>query len=243
MVLTAKVAIVAALEREVWPLVRRWPAKRRSYEGRDFKFFEGAAVAVVCGGVGAGPARRAAEAMIQFYQPALLVSAGFAGALQPEVRVCDVVAPRVVIDAHDGSRIDTGTGEGTLVSFHSVVDAEQKAKLARAYGAQAVDMEAAAVARAAELHGVRFLACKAISDSCDFRMPPVTDFVGVDGDFKEARFALHVMLRPWLWSRAAQLARNSRHAARELCRALAELSETRTGQAAPMLAGPAGVKS
>jgi adenosylhomocysteine nucleosidase len=237
MVSTAKVAIVAALEREVWPLVRHWPARCGSYEGREFKFFEGDTAVVVCGGIGAGPARRAAEAVMQLYQPEVLASAGFAGALQPDVRVGDVLTARVVIDARDGSRTDMGTGEGTLVSFVGVAGAEQKAKLARAYGAQAVDMEAAAVARAAELRGVRFLACKAISDSTDFHMPPVADFVGPEGEFRDARFALHVALRPWLWRSAAQLACNSRKAALSLSGALAELSETQREAPAPMLAG------
>jgi adenosylhomocysteine nucleosidase len=237
MVSKAKVAIVAALEREVRPLVRHWPARRRPYEGREFKFFEGDTAVVVCGGIGVGPARRAAEAVIELYQPVLLVSAGFAGALQPDVRVGDVLTARVVIDAQDGSRTDTGTGEGTLLSFESVAGAEQKAKLARAYGAQVVDMEAAAVARAAEAHRLRFMACKAISDSSNFRLPPVADFVGPDGNFQDTRFALHVVLRPWLWSGALQLARNSRRAAQRLCRVLAELSEAQREPAAPVLAG------
>jgi adenosylhomocysteine nucleosidase len=243
MVSQAKVAIVAALEREVRPLVRNWRAQRRAYEGREFKFFEAEAAVVVCGGIGAGPARRAAEAVIQLYRPDLVVSAGFAGALQPAVRVGDVLTARVIIDARDGSRTDTGTGEGTLVSFDWVADGEQKARLARAYDAQAVDMEAAAVARAAELHGVRFLACKAISDGPDFRMPPVADFVGPGGNFQNARFALHVAVRPGLWRRTAQLARNSKQSAQSLGRVLAELSESRTERTTSLLAGPAGVKS
>jgi adenosylhomocysteine nucleosidase len=237
MVSKAKVAIVAALERELRPLAQRWPVRRRSYEGREFQFSEGDAAVAVCGGIGATAARRAAEALIQLYQPELLISAGFAGALQPDVHAGDVLMPGRVIDSSDGSRTDTGFGEGTLVSFDCVADAEQKAKLASAYGAQAVDMEAAAVARAAEVHGVRFLACKAISDSLDFRMPPMAGFVGPDGEFHAAKFALHVALRPWLWGKAVQLGRNSRLAADKLCRALAELSERQSKALAPMLAG------
>jgi adenosylhomocysteine nucleosidase len=236
MVSKVKVAIVAALERELRPLVRRWPVRRRSHEGREFQFFEGDAAVAVCGGIGAAAARRVAEAVIQLYQPELLISAGFAGALQPDVHVGDVLMPGRVIDSSDGSRTDTGIGEGTLVSFDSVANAEQKAKLARAYSAQAVDMEAAAVARAAAVHGVRFLACKAISDSRDFHMPPVARFVTPDGEFHAAKFALHVALRPWLWPTAARLGRNSRLAADRLCRALAELCERQSKAPAPMLA-------
>src|SRR5438876_546028 len=35
---TPKVAIVAALEREVWPLVKDWPVSHREHEGRWLKF-------------------------------------------------------------------------------------------------------------------------------------------------------------------------------------------------------------
>ncbi len=56
------------------------------------------------------------------------------------------LTPRLVIDAADGSRSDSGNGEGVLVSFGEVADPEQKASLAKAYGADVVDMEAAAVA-------------------------------------------------------------------------------------------------
>src|ERR1700745_1188872 len=35
-----KVALVAALEREVWPLVRHWTVCDREFDGRQFRFFE-----------------------------------------------------------------------------------------------------------------------------------------------------------------------------------------------------------
>ena len=98
---------------------------------------------------------------------------------------------------------------------------EQKAKLAKAYGAQAVDMEAAAVARAAESHGVRFLACKVISDANDSLMPPVGRFIGEGGRFQAFKFIAYVAFRPWLWGRVQQLARHSIIAAGKLCEALA----------------------
>ena len=85
---------------------------------------------VVCGGMGAECARRATEAVIELYRPEQLISAGFAGALEPGLPVGQVLTPRIVIDAGDGSRTDTGVGEGALVSFASVADRGQKAKLA-----------------------------------------------------------------------------------------------------------------
>lgn len=215
------VAIVAALEREVWPLVKNWKASLKQYEGKQFKVFENADTVLVCGGIGAEPARRATEAIIKLYRPELIISAGFAGALQPDIRVGQPLTPRWVVNAKDGSRSDTKIGEGILITADSVASTVQKRKLADAYGAQAVDMEAAAVARGAQIHGVRFAACKAISDSLDFQMPPMQCFIDIQGQFQTAKFVVYVSVRPWLWKSVLQLARNSATASRALCRALA----------------------
>jgi len=218
---SCKVAIVAALEREVWPLVKNWRRHYKQYEGRKFKFFEKNGAVLVCGGMGAEAARRAAEAVIGLYKPALLISAGFAGGLDPALGIGDALSPRLVIDAGDGSRTDSGTGEGVLVSFDATADSEQKASLAQAYGADLVDMEGAAVSRCAQMHGIQFMACKAVSDSREEHLPPVGGFVAVDGQFHTFRFLAHAAMRPWLWPGVARLARNSAIAAQSLCSRLA----------------------
>jgi adenosylhomocysteine nucleosidase len=216
-----KIAIVAAMEREIWPLAKDWSVAHKEYEGRSFKFFEKAPVVIVCGGIGAEPARRAAEAVINLYQPKLVISAGFAGGLHPVLSAGQMLMPQSVVDASDGSRTDSGTGEGILVSFENVADAQQKAKLADAFGAHAVDMEAAAVARSAEARGVKFLAFKVISDTHDSNLPPIMRFVNAEGKFSLVRFVGHIAVRPWLWGGVARLARNSTMAAKVLCEVLA----------------------
>ncbi len=220
-----RVAIVAALEREVWPLVKDWRVSEREYEGKRFKFFESGDEVLVCGGIGAEAARRATEAVIALYQPGVAQSVGFAGALDPELRVCAVLVPSMVIDAQDGSSVQTGNGQGVLVSVVAVASIEQKRKLAKAYGAQAVDMEAAAVARGAQARGVRFSAVKVISDEMDFEMPSMEKFIGSDATFKTGRFAAFVAVRPWLWARVMKLQRNSAIAANALCKFLQDRSK------------------
>lgn len=212
-----KIAIVAALEREVQPLIRRWRASEREHGGRRLRFYENEHAVVICGGIGSEPARRAAEAILALYQPAVIYSAGFAGALDRKLHVADIVVPRRVVNASDGSSVDTGQGEGLLISFPSVASPEQKAKLGDSYGAQAIDMEAAAVAKAAEARGVPFAAVKAISDESDFTLPLMDRFINADGQFNAPRFALFAAVRPWIWGSTLQLARNSRCAAQALC--------------------------
>jgi adenosylhomocysteine nucleosidase len=155
------------------------------------------------------------------YAPTVIYSVGFAGALDPGLKAGRVVQPAQVIDAQDCSRVILGEGQGVLVSFGAVATPAHKAKLKESFSAQYVDMEAAAVARAAQARGVEFAAVKAISDEFDFEFPSMDRFVDSDGAFRQGRFAAYVALRPWLWPRVLKLARNAKLASRALCNWLA----------------------
>ena len=228
-----KIAIVAALPREIGPLVRNWTRIQRDYQGRKFTFFEQDDSVAVCGGIGLDAARRAAEAIIALYHPTHLHSVGFAGALTSALHVGDILSPAVVIDARDGSRHPLEGGEGALVTFMAVADPKQKSKLAEAYRASAVDMEAAAVASAAQARGIAFSATKVISDELDFEIPGMARFITAEGQFNTGRFVLFVALRPWLWKSVAVLASNSKNAAHCLS---AHLERSGNDVSGPLLA-------
>jgi len=221
----SRTAIVAALEREVRPLIKSWRVSENEHGGRRFRFFEHEDVVLVCGGIGAQAARRAAEAVIALYAPAIVYSVGFAGALDQSLKVADIIQPKRVVNASDGSSVSLECGEGVLVSFASVASPEQKAKLRGSFSAQAVDMEASAVARAAEARGVGFAAMKAISDEADFTFPSMDRFVDAQGQFSETRFAFFTAIRPWLWPQVYRLARNSKLASQALCEHLGKMIE------------------
>src|SRR5271157_5468045 len=145
-----KTAIIAAMEREVRPLIRGWKVRMMEHGGRRYRLFENDEAALVCGGIGAEAARRATEALIREVKPERVISVGFAGALDSSLQVGHVLEPRTVINAADGARTEIGSGDGILVSSATVGGKEQKARLGRVYGAIAVDMEAAAVAQGAQ---------------------------------------------------------------------------------------------
>lgn len=224
--MSRRLAIIAALEREVRPLVKGWPSVKASHQGREFSFYEGEHATVVCGGIGSEAARRAAEAVIANYSPDLLISAGVAGALVSELKVGDAIFPATVIDTRDGSRHETAVhdapvgntalGRTILASYPEVASVAQKQQLTKSYGAHAVDMEGAAVALAAEVHGIPFLAVKAISDELEFEIPEISRFIR-GGQFDTTRFLLHIAIRPWLWLRVIRLARNTQIASENLC--------------------------
>lgn len=220
------VAIIAALEPEVRPLVKNWKRVAREHQGRQFIFFERGQAVAVCGGIGAEAARRATEAVINFYHPGEVWTVGFAGALQPGLKAGTLFLPDLVIDAGDGSRAQVNEGrnesKNSLVTFHAVADANQKAKLGKAFGAQAVDMEAAAVARGAQKYNLPFRAVKVISDDASFAMPDLSRFVTSNGEVQAGRIALFAIMRPWLWPGLIRLGTNSRRGAQVLCAWLAQ---------------------
>jgi adenosylhomocysteine nucleosidase len=239
-----KVGIVAALEREVRPLIRGWHTSEKVHDGRSFRFFEDQNSVLVCGGIGAEAARRATEALIVLHRPDVVYSVGYAGALSPALKVGNPIQPARVINSTDGSSIQISGGQGVLVSYSAVATPQQKIKLREAFSADAVDMEAAAVASATQSRGVEFRAVKVISDEFDFEFPSTERFVDAQGQFSEAGFALFVAVRPWLWPRVIRLARNSRHATRSLCEQLAKISGGQISSTASLQAadGPSAKK-
>jgi len=235
--LNAKIGIIAALEREVQPLVKGWFSSCVQHEGRDFAFYERGYAVVVCGGIGPERARRAAEAVIAKYSPELIISAGVAGALVPDLHVGDTIFPAVVIDTQDGSRRESAIQNApignsplartVLATYPEIASIAQKQQLAKSYGAHVVDMEAVAVARAAEKHGLPFIAIKAISDELNFELPEINRFTR-NGQFQTGKFVVYIALRPSLWLRVFRLARNTRLASENLCAWLRESVLTNT---------------
>jgi adenosylhomocysteine nucleosidase len=232
-----KIAIIAALEHELRPLIKNWPQTHAQHDGRDFTFYESPYAVATCSGIGPEPGRRASEAIIAKYSPALLISAGIAGGLTPDLKVGETIFPSTIIDARDSSRHQTAiqnapVGSSPLaktivVSSPEIAGAAQKQKLGKAYAAHAVDMEGASVARAAEAHGLPFIAIKTISDEVDFELPEMMPFFR-DGQFQTPRFVLHISIRPWLWLRVFRLARNTKIASENLCAWLRESALTNT---------------
>ena len=85
--MSVDVAIIAALEREVRPLVRGWPRRQIVSGDVTFPAFTSNRVLVVCSGIGARLARQAAVAVFDSERPRIIISAGLAGALDSQLKV------------------------------------------------------------------------------------------------------------------------------------------------------------
>lgn len=220
--MTGKIAIVAALESEITPLVKGRRAASLRVQNRTLTIFESDHALIVCGGIGPMSARIAAEAAYQHCHGhvSLFISAGFAGALQPSLRVGDIVRPAEIISDADGQRLVTTAGKSVLVSAGAIASESVKQIFAHKYNAEAVDMEAYSVGDVASIYKIPFIAIKAISDELSFPMPPLGRFVNDSGEFRTASFIGYASVRPWLWPTVLQLRRNAFMAADKLAVAL-----------------------
>jgi adenosylhomocysteine nucleosidase len=134
---------------------------------------------VIATGVG-GPAAAAAVAnAIDFHEPLWVISAGFAGALAPDLRRGHMLMASEVVQA-DASPLKVGLSVpqspglhvGRLVTVDKLIRTRQaKDSLARQHQAIACDMESYAIAEVCREKNVRFLSVRIISDALDDELP------------------------------------------------------------------------
>jgi adenosylhomocysteine nucleosidase len=211
------VGIIAALPREVAPLVKGW--KTEKLPGNRIVYLR-ENVVVACAGMGPQQVALAVSAARALLAVTELISVGLAGACDPRLGVGEVVRPGVVVDRNTGERFLDERFDTVLVSTSAIMNVAEKERLRLAYDAAAVDMEAATVARLARAHGLKFRAIKVISDAADFEMGGLSRFATEDGQFRERAFAMHAALRPWMWRKLIGLGKNSGKALKTLNEAL-----------------------
>ena len=87
-----KLAIIAALEREVAPLVKGWPISTITAQNRRITLYASDSAIVACAGIGVVNARIAAGAAYEHAHGnvAQFISAGLAGAVVSEFEVGDI---------------------------------------------------------------------------------------------------------------------------------------------------------
>ena len=220
-----RIGIIAALPGELKPLVRghqKMPVARGSGIAMWEWELGGNPVAAVCAGMGAAAARRAFTAAEFAGSLDAVVSIGWAGALTELAKPGKCYAVSEIVDSLTGERFSANSAGERLVTTGHVADAAEKHRLATSYGANLVDMEAAAVARLAQMRGIPMFCFKAVSDEVGANLPNLNPFIDVDGTMRMPAFLAHVAVRPQYWLPLAQLGRKSSVAARTLATVTAE---------------------
>lgn len=211
-----KLALIAAMPAEIALLTRKWRRFWLATQTDRFRAWQQGDAVAVASRMGGDCAALATRAAIAYLHPELVISVGWAGALDPALKVGDLVVPATVIHTDSGERFSTAAGFGELITAGTVAGAGEKQTFS-AHSALAVDMEAAAVARIAREKGVPFLAIKSISDEYDFAVPGLDRYRDPRGNFRYPSFVFHTLLRPALWPLVLRMGRNTRLSAQSLC--------------------------
>lgn len=166
----------------------------------------GRADVVVCvSGVGRVAARAAAVKLLDEVKPTRVIAAGFCGALAPDLRVGDVVTSPHIVTAD-----------------RLVTTPATKAQLRAESGADAVDMESAAVEAVCRDRGTSFRAVRAVSDTADAALSPELVKLLSGGSVSVSRAVAALLRRPALLGEFRRLGRDTAVAARTLAAALVQ---------------------
>ena len=223
--MTTRVAIIAAMPGELKPLVGGWPHSTRG----NIHFWalrnEEEEWIAACAGAGMDAATRAFAGIEDGGPIDLVLSVGWAGALTGKCEPGQAYNVAGVFDSRTGERFncDAGAGQHWLVTNPRVADEAEKRRLASAYNADLVDMEAAAVARLAAMRRIPFYCIKGVSDALDAKLPDFNRFLGATGQFQTPKFVLFALLRPWFWPALVRMGENSRKASQSIEKHLHEL--------------------
>lgn len=228
-----RIGIIAALPGELRPLVRNWERQRAGVRGLAVwkTVRNNHEVIAVSGGMGSQAAAHSVTAAEFFGSLDALISIGWAGALNASTKTGNCYRPSLVVDTKTGERFSSEGGEAKIIlaTTPRVADIKEKQRLYQSYSASLVDMEAAAVARLAQMRCIPFYCFKAVSDAPDAELPDLNEFIDAQGQMRMAPFLVHVGIRPRFWGPLIELGKNSSIAARAIAeqvnRAITELPE------------------
>jgi adenosylhomocysteine nucleosidase len=192
-----------------------WPLDFARY-GR----LHGTPIVMVANGPGPKLAGEAVDVVKEHESMDGLISIGFCGGLQPSLHVCDILVATEVVGVAPAL---TPAGQqsfktGKLLSIDRVAStAEEKSELGRD-GADAVEMEAGAVAARAKTYEVPFYAVRVVTDTCNESFPlDFNQMRGSDGRFSRARILGGALRRPGtVFPELLKLNQRTKRAARAL---------------------------
>lgn len=234
----ADIGLVMALPIEAGPL------KARLREPRTFRagklhivegLLAGRLVAMVVTGPGPVAARRGLDLLCAGHNPRWILSAGFAGALDPEIPRYALVSPSEVGTPEGGwLTLDAPADSpspyrsGRLLTIDRIArTAAEKAALRDAHHADLVDMESAAIARACDDRALRFAALRVISDTANEELPPeILTLTGPTGGFRLGAAVGAICRRPGSVKDLLLLREYANEAARRLGAAVEKLVAT-----------------
>ncbi|MGH7983077.1 MAG: hypothetical protein ACREFF_08010 [Candidatus Udaeobacter sp.] len=187
-------------------------------------------VEVLHTGVGEKVCRQRVERFLQDQQFDLLISTGFAGALNDELQAGDLLLAKnfSTIDLNERRSFFSSFPIHTadLLTVAGLIDSsEERNRIARASGAAAVDMETEFIARACAEHGVPLLSLRVVSDTPRKPFPaPMKVLFDMERQRTDYRqLSLYVLRNPATLWRLIRFGIQVAHARKALTKAIVDL--------------------
>src|SRR6185437_2325664 len=213
--------LLTALRKLKWPL-------DYAYEG----IWESRRMMLAANGAGPKLAAQAVEVAIRAVMVAELsssrleavVSTGWCGALDPELRESQIVVATQVLDVSTNETFDCAPIEadgefisGVIASQNSIANGANEKERLRTLGAVAIDMEAAGAAARAKRAGLPFYCIKVVSDRADESFPfDLNKFRTSEGRIARGKIVVQALAHPKRLPVLFQLKRRTAAAARAL---------------------------
>ena len=161
-------------------------------------------IRTVANGAGAHRAAAAIDQALAGFGPDAMVSVGFCGALDPALKIADIVVGTTVFAHGRAFPVEppltaTAYRSGPICTVDHVVASAAEKKQLHSDGMIAVDMEAAGVAQRAQKLAVPFFCIKSVTDLAEETM--VNDFNAVlrsDGRFDTIKLLAASLRHPWV---------------------------------------------
>ena len=182
-------------------------------------------VHVLITGMGEKNAARAFGKFLENFQPKMVLSCGFAGALDPALRVGLVIFSQDDDFPFYSQVMSSGAQPANFLCAKRVAtSAGEKAELRLQTGRDAVEMESGVIRRICQERGISSATVRVISDAADEDLP--LDFNRLMTAESELRFVKllgTLLLKPWKIPALIALQKKTRSAAENLSRTLEAL--------------------
>src|SRR4029077_16095084 len=166
-----KIAVTFALPAESSEFLRQLRNRSRA-DRNGIRIVRGTvghrSIEVIHTGVGENSCRERIGKFLGNQQFDFLTSAGFAGSLNYQLKVNDLLVAKnfSTVDLKHPSLSNVSIYAANMLAVPALIDSgEERERIARESGASAVDMETEFIARACAVHGIPLLALRVITDT------------------------------------------------------------------------------
>jgi adenosylhomocysteine nucleosidase len=189
------------------------------------------AVAIVYTGVGRKSCENRIDKFLDETQPRIFIGAGFAGAVRDGLKIGELVLaenfsdPRLLSDAQEILRQQNAQTIKLFTAAAIVDSIDERNRIAREHGADAVEMETEYIAAACAKHAIPMLSLRTISDSLNqpFPAPPNVLFNIERQKTDGVRLAFYLLTHPSAIGRLSRFAGQVANARKAIAQGLVAL--------------------